>query len=79
MISRKSQIYVAYEAQPDQFPNQGENQDSTVADLSPEDAAEYIAALLSSLRAIAAHAQFGLLADLLSVAEEEAKLQSRGS
>jgi len=48
-----------------------------VAEMQPEDAAEYIAVLLGSLRAIAVKAQFRILSDLLSVAEEEAKLHCR--
>ena len=43
----------------------------------PEDAAEYIAGLLASLRDMAANAHLDLLSDLLSVAEEEARLNSR--
>jgi hypothetical protein len=52
--------------------------DDYVAGLAREDAAEYIAALLCSLQAIAVKAQLPMLADLLSVAEEEAKLHCRG-
>jgi hypothetical protein len=48
-----------------------------VTGIQTEDAAEYIAALLGSLRAVAANAQLLLLSDLLSVAEEEAKLHCR--
>jgi len=78
MIRRRSQLYLAHERQQDDLPAQSfETEDSAVADLTPEDAAEYIAALLTSLRAIAARAQFRLLSDLLCVAEEEAKLHFR--
>ena len=45
--------------------------------MEPEDAAEYISALLSSLRAIAVKSQLRMLSDLLYVAEEEAKLHCR--
>jgi len=44
-----------------------------VVDMTPAEAAEYVASLLSSLRQVAAKAQFRLLADLIAVAEEEAR------
>jgi hypothetical protein len=47
------------------------------AGIDPEDAAEYIATLLCSLRTIALDAELSLLSDLLSVAEEEAKFHCR--
>ena len=43
-------------------------------EIEPEDAAEYIAALLGSLRDITVKAKLHTLSDLLYVAEEEAKL-----
>ncbi len=46
-------------------------------DLHPEEAAEYIAALLASLREIASEVKLNLLADLISVAEEEARFHSK--
>jgi len=47
--------------------------DDDVIEMTPAEAAEYIASLLSSLRVVAAKSQFRLLADLISVAEEEAR------
>jgi hypothetical protein len=77
MNKRRSQLNLAYTSPCEEaFQKTGDTGDF-VAEMRPEDAAEYIAALLSSLRAIAIQAQFRLLSDLLSVAEEEARLQVR--
>ena len=48
-----------------------------IAEMQAEDAAEYIAALLASLRGIAVKAKLPMLSDLIYAAEEEAKLNSR--
>ena len=78
MNTRRSRIYLAHSCLPDPIFQAEESAPSEyAADLQPEDAAEYIAALLASLRAIAVQARFRLLSDLLSVAEEEAKLHFR--
>jgi hypothetical protein len=71
MNTRRSQLYLAHSYTPLQ--NENEAGEST-AGIPSEDAAQYIAALLCSLRAIAMSAELPLLADLLSVAEEEARL-----
>ena len=77
MNTRRGQLYLAHTiCQEDALQDQSEANDY-VADMLPEDAAEYIASLLTSLRAIAVKAQFRLLSDLLSVAEEEARINSR--
>ncbi|MGO9172734.1 MAG: hypothetical protein ACLP7P_12315 [Rhodomicrobium sp.] len=77
MNTRRSQLYLAHCCVPEEaFPEQSDTGDY-IAEMQPEDAAEYIAALLGSLRAIAVNAQFRILSDLLSVAEEEAKLHCR--
>lgn len=75
MNTRRSQIYLAHSCQPDDLAQ--EQSDEAAAGLEPEDAAEYISALLSSLRVIAVKAQLRMLSDLLYVAEEEAKLHCR--
>jgi hypothetical protein len=69
MNTRRSQLYLAHSCPP--LRNESD------AVIRPEDAAEYIAALLCSLRAIAVNAELSLLSDLLSVAEEEAKFHCR--
>lgn len=75
MNSRRSQIYLAHSCQPEEL-NQDPGEEFA-GGVEPEDAAEYISALLSSLRAIAVKAQLRMLSDLLYVAEEEAKLHCR--
>ncbi|MDX2265764.1 MAG: hypothetical protein NW215_12445 [Hyphomicrobiales bacterium] len=45
-------------------------------DIETEDAAEYLGAMLSDLRVIAAKSGFKFLAALIEVAAEEARLQS---
>jgi len=75
MNTRRSQIYLAHSCQPED--SQQPLNDDADEGLEPEDAAEYISALLSSLRAIAVKAQLRMLSDLLYVAEEEAKLHCR--
>jgi hypothetical protein len=76
--TRRSQLYLAYSSPPEEvFEDGDEDEAGGSSELQPEDAAEYIAALLSSLREVAAKAHLRLLTDLLSVAEEEAKLHSR--
>jgi hypothetical protein len=75
MNTRRSQIYLAHSCQPEEL--QQTQSDDLDDGLEPEDAAEYISALLGSLRAIAVKAQLPMLSDLLYVAEEEAKLHCR--
>jgi len=77
MNTRRSQLYLAHSCPAEEIFQEESETDDYVAEMLPEDAAEYIAALLGSLRAIAVKAQFRILCDLLSVAEEEAKLHSR--
>lgn len=45
--------------------------------ITSEEAAIYIAELLTSLRAIAIKAQLGILSDLIEVAQEEARFHCR--
>ena len=74
MIPRRRQLYIAYENQPDEvYLPSHDDLENCVAELQPEDAAEYLASLLNSLKGVAARAKLRLLCDLLSVAEEEAK------
>jgi hypothetical protein len=77
MNTRRGQLYLAHTISSEDAPQIQSDADDYVAEMLPEDAAEYIASLLTSLRAIAAKAQFRLLSDLLSVAEEEARIHSR--
>ncbi len=73
MNTRRSQLYLAH-ARPDQEFEQGRCDGlDNAAEIKPEDAAEYIASLLGSLRCLALNAKFPLLCDLISVAEEEAR------
>ena len=78
MNTRRSQLYLAHSCSPEPLATEPAAPDDYTAELQPEDAAEYIASLLSSLRAIAVKAQFSALSDLLAVAEEEAKLHCGG-
>ncbi|MBI4725049.1 MAG: hypothetical protein HY765_08755 [Rhodomicrobium sp.] len=75
MNTRRSQLYLAHTCSPDGGREGGDDVDGYIAEMQPEEAAEYIASLLCSLRVIASNAHLRLLSDLLSVAEEEAKLQ----
>ncbi len=75
MNTRRSQIYLAHSCDAQDFTQ--EQGDDLASGMEPEDAAEYISALLSSLRAIAVKSQLRMLSDLLYVAEEEAKLHCR--
>lgn len=74
MNTRRNQLSLAHSCPPLQ--TESEAGDCT-AGLQPENAAEYIATLLCSLRAIAIKAELSILSDLLSVAEEEAKFHCR--
>jgi hypothetical protein len=73
MNTRQSQLYLARSCASEDHEACGGGDDGYVADMRPEEAAEYIASMLSSLRSIAVKAEFPLLSDLISVAEEEAK------
>jgi hypothetical protein len=75
MNTRRHQLHLAHSCPPLQ--NESEAGEAPAAEVHPEEAAQYIAALLGSLRAIALNAQLTLLSDLLSVAEEEAKFHCR--
>ncbi|MGO8952253.1 MAG: hypothetical protein ACLPWS_11590 [Rhodomicrobium sp.] len=77
MNTRRRQLYLAHSCPAEEVFEEHSDAGDYVAEMQPEDAAEYIAALLGSLRAIAVNAQFRILSDLLSVAEEEAKLHCR--
>ncbi len=76
MNTRRSQLSLAYSCSQD-VPQEGSDAGDHAAEMQPEDAAEYIASLLGSLRDVAANAHLLLFSDLLSVAEEEARLHSR--
>lgn len=73
MNGRRSRLHLVHSCSVSEFPDKGDY----VADLDPEDAAEYIAALLASLRQLAVKAKLRMLSDLIYMAEEEAKLNSR--
>ncbi len=77
MNTRRSQIYLAHESTAEEVREFVGGNDDCVSDLQPDEAAEYIASLLSSLRPIATRAQFRLLSDLIAVAEEEARFHCR--
>lgn len=76
MNTRRSQLYLAHTNPPPEIDEDGGG-DNYVADIPREEAAEYIASLLASLKAISVKAQLPLLSDLISVAEEEAKFHFR--
>jgi len=73
MNTRRSQIYLAHSCPLEEAQEFGGGNEDSVVDMQPEEAAAYIASLLSSLRPIAVQAQFRLLSDLIAVAEEEAR------
>lgn len=75
--TRRSQLYLAHACTPEAIEEFEERNDDYVADIEPNEAAEYIASLLASLRPIALKAQFRLLSDLIAVAEEEARFHCR--
>ena len=77
MNTRRSQLYLAHSCDPQDFQPEPDETDDFNDGMEPEDAAEYISALLSSLRAIAVKSQLRMLSDLLYVAEEEARLHCR--
>jgi hypothetical protein len=77
MNTRRSQLYLAHSCDPQDFQLQPDDADEFSDGMEAEDAAEYISALLGSLRAIAVKSQLRMLSDLLYVAEEEAKLHCR--
>jgi hypothetical protein len=76
MNGHRSHLYLAHSSTIGEFPDESGDGDYA-ASMEREDAAEYIAALLGSLRDIAAKAKLRMLSDLIYVAEEEAKLNSR--
>jgi len=77
MNTRRSRLYLAHSCTPKEALREESNAGDYVAEMEQEDAAEYIAALLGSLRAIAVSAKLSMLSDILCVAEEEAKLHYR--
>jgi hypothetical protein len=77
MNTRRSQIYLAHACTAQEVQEFADGNDDSVSDLQPDEAAEYIAALLASLKPIASKAQFRLLSDLIAVAEEEARFHCR--
>ncbi len=77
MNTRRGQLYLAHASTPEEMQDLDGGNDDCVVELQPQEAAEYIASLLASLRPIAAKAQFRLLSDLISVAEEEARFHCR--
>jgi hypothetical protein len=77
MNRRRNQLYLAHSCPPEPVFETESDADDCAGGIKPEEAAEYIASLLGSLRDIAANARLRLLSDLLSVAEEEARLNSR--
>ncbi len=76
MNTRRGQLYLAHTCTPEEM-QEFDGNDDCVVELQPQEAAEYIASLLSSLRPIAVKAQFRLLSDLIAVAEEEARFHCR--
>jgi hypothetical protein len=77
MNTHRSQLYLAHSCDPRDFQPEPAEQEEPNDGIEPEDAAEYISALLGSLRSIASKAQLRMLSDLLYVAEEEARLHCR--
>jgi hypothetical protein len=77
MNKRQAQLFLAHNSSADQTSESVEpERDDHAISLQPREAASYIADLLSSLRMIAVKAGLQPLSDLISVAEEEAKLRS---
>ncbi len=77
MNKGKANLYLAHDCSISQEDISFENSESdAVVSLSPEEAASYIADLLSSLGDIALKAQLFLLSDLIKVAQEEATMHS---
>ncbi len=77
MNTRRGQLYLAHTSTSEEARDFDGGNDDCVVELQPQEAAEYIASLLCSLRPIAAKAQFRLLSDLIAVAEEEARFHCR--
>ncbi len=77
MNTRRGQLYLAHPCTPEEVQEFDGGNDDCVVELEPQEAAEYIASLLSSLRPVAVKSQFRLLADLIAVAEEEARFHCR--
>ncbi len=77
MNKRRSQLYLAHSCPPESTFQPETDAEEYAGEINADEAAEYIASLLGSLRTIAANAHLRLLSDLLSVAEEEARLNSR--
>ncbi len=77
MNTRRSQLFLAHTCSPEAIEEFEDRNDDSVAEIEPEEAAEYIASLLASLRPLAVRAQFRLLSDLIAVAEEEARFHCR--
>lgn len=83
MNKSRSQVYLARSVsiQEHVHPNGSTMDDnfsvSQASHLSPEEAAEYIAEILVSLRAIAIKAHLDILSDLIEVAQEEAQMHTR--
>ena len=73
MNIRRGQLYLAHVSAPEPMEEFEDGNDDGVIELQPKEAAEYIASLLASLRPMAVKSQFRLLADLIAVAEEEAR------
>ena len=73
MNTRRGQLYLAHVCPPEQMQQFNGDNDECIVDMHPKEAAEYIASLLASLRPVAVKAEFGLLSDLIAVAEEEAR------
>lgn len=73
MNTRRGQLYLAHVCSAEQMQEFDGGNNSEIVELQPKEAAEYIASLLASLRPLAVQAQFRLLSDLISVAEEEAR------
>jgi hypothetical protein len=77
MNRRRSQLDFADSCPPEAVLEAQSEPDESASEIQSEEAAEYIASLLGSLREIAVASHLRLLSDLLSVAEEEARLHSR--
>jgi hypothetical protein len=77
MNERLGQLYVAHSA--NRQLSQSTHAGSGIGDVPPEQVAEYVACLLNSLHLIAKKSQLLLLAELISIAEDEARDRSSAS
>jgi hypothetical protein len=72
MNKHRGQLYLAHSSSP-AIAQTGEQRPGKMSEISTEEVAEYIACLLHSVRIIAYNAQLKIVAELIKVAEEQAR------